>query len=63
MMAVERELLTLAEVASMLAICRRSVYRLVGRGELSPPVKVGRCVRFRMIDVRSYITKISGERS
>ena len=43
-------LLTAAEVARELAICRRTIQNLVYRGELTP-VRLGRAVRFRSSEI------------
>jgi excisionase family DNA binding protein len=43
------------EVAELLALPTRTVYRLAWQGRL-PSVKVGeRCVRFDPVDIREYI--------
>lgn len=50
------------EVAAMLKISSRSVWRLVDEGELKPPVKVGRCARWFAADVHTYLDKIRQQR-
>ena len=52
---VERELWSVKEVATVLGICTRGVWRLVARGELSRPLRVGRSARWRMVHVRAFI--------
>jgi excisionase family DNA binding protein len=56
-------LLTLAEVARRLRICSRGVWRLVARGELPAPVKVGSAARWLESEVRMYLEKIKKERN
>ncbi|MCP1224606.1 helix-turn-helix transcriptional regulator [Sebaldella sp. S0638] len=46
--------LTVQDVADMLKIAKNTVYELVKRGELNS-YKVGRKVRFTLVDVESYI--------
>jgi excisionase family DNA binding protein len=48
------QLLTLSEVAKLLAISERSVKRLVGRRSLRC-VRIGRSVRFDPSDVRRWV--------
>lgn len=48
------QLLTINEVAAMLAVHRDTVYNLVRRGHLHP-VRVGARLRFRVADVEQYI--------
>jgi excisionase family DNA binding protein len=56
---IQRELLRVGEVAAMLAICERGVWRLVARAELPQPLKVGRSARWRMQDVQAYIERLT----
>ena len=51
--ALMEPLLTVAEVAALLKVCRLTVYRLRDRGEL-PAVKVGCHLRFRPDDVEEF---------
>jgi len=37
---MQSELLTLVEVAAMLRVCARTVYRLIDDGQLPQPIKV-----------------------
>jgi excisionase family DNA binding protein len=39
------------EVAKILGISTRSVWRLVAKGELPPPIRFGRTVRWRTVDI------------
>jgi excisionase family DNA binding protein len=47
-------LLRVNEVAETLAISRRSVYLLVGSGDL-PAIRVGERLRFRPSDIDAYL--------
>ena len=49
-------LMSIDEVATVLSISQRGVYRLIGRGELVA-VKVGSCTRIEPQELRSYITE------
>ena len=53
----ELELVTEAELARLLKVCRRQLYnwRIAGR---IPYLKIGRAVRFRAIDVLAAIEKL-----
>lgn len=48
------------EVASMLSISTRSVWRLVATGEFLKPARFGRSARWRLSDVEDWIDKRSG---
>lgn len=49
------QLITKKEVASLLAISKRTVDRLVSVGDLPRPFKVGGCTRFRRIEILNFI--------
>jgi excisionase family DNA binding protein len=49
-----QQLLTPEQVADMLAISKRQIYRLAAMGELRH-VRMGKLVRFREVDVESYV--------
>ena len=53
-----KRLLKVAEVAEMLNVSARTVWRMVSSGELPRPVNVGRCVRWRICDIDSYIQNL-----
>jgi len=59
---VEERLLKLDEVGRMLSVCRRSVERLVARGDLPRPVKIGRVSRLPASEVAAYIERVKQER-
>lgn len=50
------ELLTTDDVAAMLKLDKRGVWRLVGRGELRP-IKIGRKNRFTEADVWDFLAR------
>ena len=52
------QLLRAEEVAMKLGVSRRSVYRLVARGELQGPVRVGTCSRFPASEVQAYVERL-----
>ncbi|MFP5488937.1 MAG: helix-turn-helix domain-containing protein, partial [Acidimicrobiia bacterium] len=49
-------LLTVADVARMLAIGKTAVYHLIWSGELTP-VRIGRSVRFAVADLETFVTR------
>lgn len=51
----ESQLLTIREVAAMLAINERSVRRRVAEGTLPEPVRIGRSVRWRRLDIENLL--------
>ncbi len=53
-------LLTLREVAELLNVSIRTVYRLVAGGVLPAPVKIGRSTRFRPDDVERCVERCRG---
>lgn len=52
---VERELLTVGDVAKMLRVSSRSVWRMKSRGEIPEPVRLGGNVRWRKGDILKWI--------
>jgi excisionase family DNA binding protein len=51
-------LLTLKQAASRLAVCRRTLERLIAAREFPPPLKIGNCSRVPDADVQAYIAKL-----
>ena len=51
----EIQLLTVKDVAKMLVVSVRQVYRLVSDGQLPKPIKVGNLNRFNLADVEKYL--------
>ena len=54
-------LISVPELAEYLSVTRATVYNLINRG--MPCVKVGRCTRFRLADVESWLDETYGGRS
>jgi predicted DNA-binding transcriptional regulator AlpA len=57
------QLLCIKDVAVRLAVCTRTVERLVAKGELVPPVKVAKSSRWFFSDVEAYMEKLRQIRS
>lgn len=56
---IERQMLKVGEVAAMLGICSRGIWRLVQRGDLPRPNTVGqRSARWHITVVEAYIERI-----
>lgn len=55
-------LLSLSEVAKILGVCVRSVRRVIARGELPQPVRIGRSVRLFRRDVEVYLQRLREHR-
>jgi predicted DNA-binding transcriptional regulator AlpA len=55
-------LLGLPEVASRLGVSKRSVWRLVASSDLAAPVKVGRCTRWFVADLQTYLDRLRQRR-
>ena len=51
----EPVLISAERVAKMMSISVRSLWRLLSAGRLVPPVRLGRCVRWRLAEVREWI--------
>lgn len=49
------ELLTDQEVAALLKISRRQVWKLLAMGRLPEPIRINRSVRFRADVIRAWI--------
>lgn len=57
-MVEEPVLLTINQAAARLAICRRTLLRLVAGGKFPAPVKIGRAARVPVSDVRAYLARL-----
>lgn len=55
-------LMTIKQVSAMLGMSIRFVWRLVARGDLRRPVRLGRSCRWVYSDVLAYIEKLKGDR-
>jgi excisionase family DNA binding protein len=60
--ACNERLLKMDEAASILGICRRALYRLIARGDLPAPVKVGRASRIPISDLVMYMDLLKQRR-
>jgi excisionase family DNA binding protein len=59
---IEHQLHDVEEVASILGVSSRSVWRLVASGELPEPLRVGRCARWPLSDIYAYLDRIKRQR-
>ncbi len=50
-------LLTAEEVAAMLGISERTLWRLLSAGDVPRPVRFGRNTRWRLVEIRDWIEK------
>ena len=48
-------LINIDEVATILGVSRRTIYRMSSTGELPPRLRVGRSVRWRRSDIEQFI--------
>jgi excisionase family DNA binding protein len=55
----EPQLMRVDEVARFLAISKRTVWRLVGLGQLAKPLSIGRCKRWRRDDIEAFLTSLN----
>lgn len=61
--AITPELISADDVAALLRVSRRTVFRLRQRGALPAPVEIGRSiVRWRLVDVRSYLDRLASRK-
>lgn len=51
----EFRLLTVKDVAALLDMSVRTIWRRRNDGSIPPPVRVGGAIRWRLIDIRSWI--------
>jgi predicted DNA-binding transcriptional regulator AlpA len=58
------ELLSAKDVAEMLRVSRRTVFRLRARGDLPAPVELSaNIVRWRVADLQEYLSRLKSRRS
>ena len=55
-------LVTLKQAAQRLGICRRTLERLIARGEFPSPLKIGRSSRVAVADVEAYVAQLMDAR-
>jgi excisionase family DNA binding protein len=59
--AAPEQLLTVEEVADLLKVCQRTVWRWVAQGRLPAPLRCSRrCVRWRASAVRAHLETLDG---
>jgi excisionase family DNA binding protein len=51
------ELITAVQLAELLSISERTLYRLKSTGQLPKPISLGGSVRWRITEVRSWIAQ------
>lgn len=56
-------LLNVQEVGRQLGVSARYVRKLVARGRLAPPLKIGRASRWRYRDVETFVERLAEEQS
>ena len=49
------KLITIDELASMLGMSKRTVWRLLSAGQIPEPIRLGGCTRWRLDLVRQWI--------
>jgi excisionase family DNA binding protein len=59
---LDERFVSLKEVAEVLRVNTRTVYRLIQAGQMPQPVKVGRSLRFPVSDVEVYIERLKRSR-
>ena len=50
-------LINAEEVARMMNVSERTLWRLLSAGKIPPPVRFGRSTRWRLADIRSWIER------
>ena len=56
------QLITIRECADRISISVRELYRLISKGELPQPVKLGRASRLFESDIDAYLDKLKAQR-
>ena len=51
-------LLSVRQVAELLSIHQRSIWRMAACGQLPRPVKIGGCTRWRLKDLQAWVEKL-----
>jgi len=59
----KEHLLSLDEVGKRLALSKRAVYRLIAKGSLPKPVKVGGATRLYESDLEEFLTNLKTNRT
>ena len=58
----QESLLTLSEIGARLSLSKRAVYRLIARGDLPKPVKVGGASRLCLSDLEAFFAILKAKR-
>jgi len=58
----QEQLLTLDDVASRLSLSKRAIYRLIARGSLPKPVKIGGATRLCESDLEQFLETLKAAR-
>ena len=58
----KEHLLTLADVGERLSLSKRAVYRLIAKGDLPKPVKLGGATRLYESDLEEFFQTLKSER-
>ncbi|MDQ8195027.1 helix-turn-helix domain-containing protein [Coraliomargarita sp. SDUM461004] len=57
------QLHSMKSVANRISLSVREVYRLIAKGELPKPVKVGRASRLFESDIQTYLERLKANRN
>jgi predicted DNA-binding transcriptional regulator AlpA len=55
-------LLPLSEVAAILSVAPRTVWRLASKGAIAPPIHVAGCARWFPRDLNEYLQRLAAKR-
>lgn len=55
------QLLTVSEIGAELSLGQSTIWRKVKDGSFPPPIKIGGATRWHLIEVESYIAKLTDE--
>jgi excisionase family DNA binding protein len=56
----QARLLSVREVSKLLGLGERTIYRLSDTGELPPPIRISRLVRWRLSDLETFVQQRNG---
>ena len=59
----EDKLVSIDAVAKNLDISVRQVWRLIARGEMPKPIKIGRSSKLFLSDIEAYMAKLRAQRN
>jgi excisionase family DNA binding protein len=55
------ELITIAQAAKRLTVCRRTIEREIARGRFPRPVRIGRALRVPVTELQAYVARLQAE--